>query len=149
MGKNIGVQENLSLSKYRKDLEKIKQTRGLSRERMKKKLEKRGYKFQKDWGKVEKRMKKKRDDGEITDKDILLEGICLKIAPMISGAAIQIRSSFELSIPDNERLAVSKNFPSTVNLTHGVMALLEPEIETLAKELKEFYKKLYSEKKTI
>lgn len=141
------VQESLSLKKFQKDIEKAKEKRSAERQRMKDKLEKQGYIFQKDHMKLEAKLKKKDNP---TEKDLLEKLICLNITPIVHGASVQIRSGSEEAIVRSKRadgtideLKARQALPGSHAMTHGFMALLEPEIRKFQKELKAFYKDLY------
>lgn len=146
-GKSLGTIETLSMEKYQKDLEKIKEKKNAARSAMRKKLEKKVYKFQKDPKKVEKKFNKKKKEGELTDKDILLAFICLELTPMVHGATIQIRGASEMALINNKEKPVKdivQYLPKSFPMTNGFMALIEPEIDKLARRLKKHYKQVYS-----
>ena len=150
MGKTA-VQETLSMEKYQKELEAIKEKRTLQREVMRKKLENNKYRFQKDIVKFEKYYNEKKKEGTLTDKDMLDAFICLEITPMVHAATIQIRSGSEKVILDNtdtlgkvDSVKARVALPGSFSMTSGFMALIEPELEKMQRKMKKFYKELYT-----
>ena len=145
------VQENLELKKYEKDLQDIKDKRAKQRDDMRKKLEKKGYRFQKDIEKFEKHFNKKKKEGKLTEKDILDAFICLEITPMVHAATVQIRSGSENALLHNkdtlgkiDEQKARLSLPTSWAMTNGFMALIEPTLEGLQRKLKKFYKDLYT-----
>lgn len=141
---HLGTQENLSIEKYKKDLDKIKDKRSFDRDTMRKKLDKKGFKFQKDAESIEKKFNQKKKEGSLTDLDLLLSFIALDLTPMVHAAMVQVRSSNELVVRTTKdyKDACAK-LPTSFSMTNGMMALIEPEIEKFARQLKEHYKKVY------
>lgn len=141
---HLGTQENLSIEKYQKDLDKIKDKRTFDREVMRKKLEKKGFKFQKDAQSIEKKYNEKKKEGTLTDQDLLLSFITLDLTPMVHAAMVQVRSANEMVVRRTKDIKdVYGKLPTSFSMTNGMMALIEPGIEKFTKQLKEHYKKVY------
>jgi len=134
---NLATQENISMEKFAADLKEQREKQNKRRAAMSKKLVDKKFDFQRDWEVVEKDLKGK----ELSDDEIYLKALCLRIAPMVSGASIQIRSAFEKSLPGKKRMKLMEAMPKTIEIQNGIMALLEPEIKKLCKDLKKYYEK--------